>query len=238
MWGYPLGTTIALEPSVSRGGVSATETAQGFIALDVSSAPGNSGGPVVDAEGKVIGILVGSWIAGNQGQTGFKYAAPGIVAATLLADAPAVSVTAQNTVTSRASVASIRPGEGIGGVRLGMTVSQAQQALGLPPTARDANGWYTWETRKIMVLFDNGRALLIGTTSAEEITPEGIRVGATDVDLIRAYGAPVRSSVQSYRGGAYLGWVYEGLYVLLDGSPRRTFALIVIPSGAASSVCR
>jgi len=238
VWGYPLGTNIALEPSVSRGGVSATETAQGFIALDVSGAPGNSGGPVVNSEGKVVGILVGAWIAGNQGQTGFKYAAPATAAAVLLTDAAAVPASAQSATTRRASGATIRPGESIGGLRLGMTVAQAQEALGLPPSGRDSNGWYTWGTRGLMVFFDGGRAVLIGTMNPSEITPEGIRVGATDVDLIRAYGRPVCSSVQSYEGRAYLGWVYDGLLALLDGSPRRIFLLVVIPNGAASALCR
>lgn len=41
LWGYPLGTTIALEPSVAAGVVSATETAEGALALDVSAAPGD-----------------------------------------------------------------------------------------------------------------------------------------------------------------------------------------------------
>ncbi len=143
VWGYPLGTSIALEPSVSRGGVSATETAQGFIALDVTGAPGNSGGPVVNEDGRVIGILVGSWMVGNQGQTGFKYAAPGTVAAGLMADAPAAPAQATVTTGTRASDASIRPGEGIGGVKIGMTVAQAQEAIGLPPTTRNGSGWYT-----------------------------------------------------------------------------------------------
>jgi hypothetical protein len=89
-----------------------------------------------------------------------------------------------------------------------------------------------------MVFFDNGRAMLIGTMSPDEATPEGIRVGATDVDLIKAYGRPVCSAVQSYQGSAYLTWIYDGLFVFLEGSPRRISAVVVIPDGAASYLCR
>lgn len=241
VWGYPLGTDIALEPSVSRGGVSATETPQGFIALDVSGAPGNSGGPVVNDDGKVVGILVGSWMVESkqgQTQTGFKYASPGTVAATLMPDAASAAARyLGGTMVARVEKASIRPGEGIGGVKIGMTVAQAQEALGLPPTAHTA-GWYTWQTRKLIVFFDNGRATLIGTMSTDDVTPEGIRVRSTDVDLIMAYGRPVCSSLLSYEGSAHLAWVYDGLFVLLDGSPRQIFAVVVIPNGWASNLCR
>ena len=45
VWGFPLGTTIASEPSLSQGIVSATESQPGFIVLDAAGAPGSSGGP-------------------------------------------------------------------------------------------------------------------------------------------------------------------------------------------------
>src|SRR2546425_5269796 len=88
VWGYPLGTTIALEPSVAVGVISATETAAGFLALDVSGAPGNSGSPVVNEAGEAVGILVAAWTSGEQGSTGFKYAAAGTTAARMLSELP------------------------------------------------------------------------------------------------------------------------------------------------------
>ncbi len=235
VWGYPLGTAIALEPSVSIGIVSATETAEGFIALDVSGAPGNSGGPVVNAQGKVIGIFVASWSAGRQGATGFKYAAPATVALSLLTTGVA---TAPGTPRTQPSAATVRPGEAVGAVKLGMTPAQAQEAIGLPPTERFPSGWYNWATRKLWVLFENGRAYLIDTEDPADSTPEGIRVGSTDIDLIKAYGPPVCSSVRDYRGKAYLGWYYEGLFLFLDKTPRQVFAIRVLPGGLAADLCK
>ena len=235
VWGYPLGTTIALEPSVAAGIVSATETPNGFLALSVNGAPGNSGGPVVNAEGKVVGILVSSWIAGGEGSTGFKYAASSAAASALLPrDAPAL-VPSTNP-TSEAT--SVRPGDGIGSVKLGMTPAQAQEAIGLPPTERYPSGWYSWQTRKLDIYFKDGKAWLIDTEDPAVATAEGIQVGSSSTDLIKAYGVPVCSSVRSYREKAYLGWYYEGLFVFLSGTPRQVFAVRVLPNGMAAQVCQ
>lgn len=235
VWGYPLGTTIALEPSVAVGIVSATETAQGFIALDVSGAPGNSGGPVVNAEGRVIGIFVASWIAGGHGATGFKYAASSTAASTLLSS---VKPNLAPAAPPQSSDATVRPGNGIGRLKLGMTPAQAQDTIGLPPTKRYPSGWSIWETRKLAIYFDNGKAFMIDTEDPAELTPEGVRIGSTDIDLVKAYGTPVCSSVQTYRGKAYLAWYYNGLFMFLNGSPRHVFAIRVLPNGAATELCR
>lgn len=238
VWGYPLGTTIALEPSVAAGIVSATDTANGFLALDVSGAPGSSGGPVVNAEGKVLGILVGAWVVGTQGATGFKYAAPGTIAASLLSAPGAAVASLQGPDAVQPAAATIRPGDGVGPIKMGMTPAQVQDAIGLPPTQRYPSGWQIWETRKLAVYFDNGKAMMIDIEDAAAVTAEGIRIGSADTDLIKAYGAPVCSSVQQFRGKAYLGWYYEGLFVFLQGSPRQAFAIRVLPNGIAAAVCR
>ncbi len=234
VWGYPLGRAIALEPSVSAGIVSATDTALGFIALDVSGAPGNSGGPVVNAQGKVIGIFVATWVAGRQGATGFKYAVPSTIAASLMT--PGLAPAAETNVVQPASAVTIRPGESIGALKLGMTLPQAQEAIGLPPTDRDGD-FYIWSLRKLMVVFENGKIQIIGTEDPAEVTAEGIRIGATDTDLIKTYGAPLCSSIRPFRGKAYLTWYYEGLFVFLEGTPRRVSTILVMPKGTAREIC-
>lgn len=233
VWGYPLGTAIALEPSVAAGTISATETAGGFLAIDVSGAPGNSGSPVVNEAGEVVGILVGSWIAGEQGSTGFKYAAAGTAAARLLSELPP---TAAEEAGAQPAGTSVLPGEGIGAVRLGMTPAGVQEAIGLPPSRR-VRGWYDWDTRRLSVLFDDGKAVVIYTQDPAAVTAEGIRLGSTDVDLIKAYGGPACSSLFSASGRATLAWVYHGLLVFISGSPRQIGGIAVVPGGFANAVC-
>jgi hypothetical protein len=236
VWGYPLGTTIAVEPSVAAGIVSATQTArEGFLALSVSGAPGNSGGPVLNAEGKVVGILVGSWIAAAEGSTGFKYAVSAATVSALLPSGVPASLQSMAPIPQSTSV---RPGDGIGQVKLGMTPAEVQEAIGLPPTDRYPSGWYSWQTRKLDIYFENGKARLIDTEDPTLVSATGIHVGSSSTDLIKAYGTPVCSSVRSYRDRAYLGWYYEGLFLFLNGTPRQVFAIRVLPNGVASAVCR
>jgi len=237
VWGYPLGTTIALEPSIAAGMISATETPNGFLALDVSGAPGNSGGPVVNETGEVVGILVGAWNAGNHGSTGFKYAAPATTAAKLLAEVPSPAV-GQANGNGQPTSNGVRPAEGIGAVQLGMTPAQVQEAIGLPPSSHSASGWYDWDSRKLSVRFDRGTAVVIYTEDPTAATAEAIHLGSTDVDLIKAYGAPACASLLSFSGRATLGWVYHGMVLFLTGSPRQITALAVVPKGFATAVCR
>ncbi len=67
VFGYPLGTALALRKeqypniTVSVGRISAirrSENSLAAIQLDAVINPGNSGGPVLDGEGRVIGIVV------------------------------------------------------------------------------------------------------------------------------------------------------------------------------------
>jgi len=234
VWGYPGGTEIALEPSVASGIVSATETAEGFIVVDSAGAPGSSGGPVVNAEGKVVAIFTSSWIAGRQGATGFKYAAPGWVALTLIPSASGSPPPA----TASAAEGAIRPGEGVAPIKLGMTPAEAEAAMGLPPTTRDPQGWWEWATRKLVVHFDRGKIDMIYTENNVEATTLGIRIGATDTDLITAYGRPLCSNVMNFRGKALLTWLYEGIWFFLAGTPRAVNGIVIIPNGVSSQVCK
>ena len=74
-FGYPFGRMLAADKgypavSVNTGTITALRRKEGklsTIQLDASVNPGNSGGPVVDKKGNLIGIVV-SGILGGQGQ--------------------------------------------------------------------------------------------------------------------------------------------------------------------------
>ena len=53
--GYPLGEELGLEPTVSRGIISAKR--DDYLQTDASLNPGNSGGPLLDTNGNVIGVI-------------------------------------------------------------------------------------------------------------------------------------------------------------------------------------
>ena len=57
--GYPLATLLDDEVSISRGVVSSNRLIEGvrYIQTDASVNPGNSGGPLIDSKGNVIGIM-------------------------------------------------------------------------------------------------------------------------------------------------------------------------------------
>ena len=80
-FGYPLGTGVPHEPgqypsvSVNVGRITALPKGEGGLSqiqLDAALNLGNSGGPVLDREGKVIGVVA----AGIQGAPGLNYAIP------------------------------------------------------------------------------------------------------------------------------------------------------------------
>ena len=71
--GYPEG--MGLSASITRGIVSRRFTAEGvaYIQTDSAASPGNSGGPLVDACGRVAGVMSGS-IIGERGSEGLHFA--------------------------------------------------------------------------------------------------------------------------------------------------------------------
>jgi hypothetical protein len=237
LWSFPLGTDIAREPSLSRGIISSVETVHGFLNLDITGAPGSSGGAVIDANGRAVAIYTGSWVAGQQ-VSGYRVAVPAAKASGHLANLPTLA-TPTTTAPGGGTSASIRPGDGIGPVRIGMNHNQVIEAIGLPPTGRDMCA--VWATRMLHVCYDKGKAVVIISEDPSAQTAEGIKVGSSDVDLIKAYGAPVCATVRAYtvngQSKTYLTWFYEGMFAWLEGKPRRVVGLLVVPPGLARGVC-
>ena len=58
-WGYALGSFLGDDPTLTRGSISSTNRVfddTKYLQTDASIAPGNSGGPVVDRFGRVVGV--------------------------------------------------------------------------------------------------------------------------------------------------------------------------------------
>ena len=75
--GYPLGTLLpGLTPTVSVGIVSAKRP--GYLQTDASLNPGNSGGPLLNTDGEVIGVVVSRMDEDQQGRpvAGIGFAIP------------------------------------------------------------------------------------------------------------------------------------------------------------------
>ena len=74
--GYPLSEELGLEPTVSLGIISAKR--DDYLQADASLNPGNSGGPLLDANGKVIGVITARVESTETGRpvTGIGFAIP------------------------------------------------------------------------------------------------------------------------------------------------------------------
>ena len=68
-----VGAPLGLAGSVTSGLVSAFRTEDGveYMQFDAPISPGNSGGPIVDADGQVVGVAVGKYVGGGAEGLGF-----------------------------------------------------------------------------------------------------------------------------------------------------------------------
>lgn len=67
--GFPLGPELGREPSVTRGIISAKREDLGFLQTDASLNPGNSGGPLLNEKGCVVGVNTGAIVGTDDGQS-------------------------------------------------------------------------------------------------------------------------------------------------------------------------
>ena len=76
--GFPLGPELGREPSVTRGIISAKREDLGFLQTDASLNPGNSGGPLLNESGCVVGVNTGGIVGTGEGQaiSGINFAIP------------------------------------------------------------------------------------------------------------------------------------------------------------------
>ena len=140
-----IGEPLGLSGSVTRGVVSAlgrpvpagpSDEVLDMIQTDAALNPGNSGGPLVDAQGRVVGITSGSLVADSEGgrPESLGFAIP-IDHARRIADelvrtgratVAGLAVTARDADSTGAAVTDVRPGSGpqTAGLRAGDVVTR------------------------------------------------------------------------------------------------------------------
>jgi hypothetical protein len=111
--GYPLPSPQSPTLTVTHGIVSALRTQAGYIQIDAPVNPGDSGGPVLTRDGKVIGIVDAS----VRGAQNFNFAIPsdfagGVLARVASGGSPAIPMTLP--LTSPASMPLVFSSPGIG----------------------------------------------------------------------------------------------------------------------------
>lgn len=92
--GFPLGPELGREPSVTRGIISAKREDLGFLQTDASLNPGNSGGPLLNEKGCVVGVNTGAIVGTDDGQaiSGINFAVPVNELREALRDVPGIPV--------------------------------------------------------------------------------------------------------------------------------------------------
>ncbi len=244
--GYPRLDVLGAETAtVTTGIISAVRP--GLVQIQAPINPGNSGGPVLNLRGEVIGIVRFTL----QGQQALNFATSIDAAGSLLsrsgltlpvqAPAPAQPVPRPTPVpgtppgqTPSLSPAptggqGIMPGQGIGKVRLGMTLEEAIEAMGrtydLRQRLSSANyTYYYWYLDEPHTLAGNPRfVVFVNNTSARVIdirivgsfrftTPAGNGVFSLPGTFTEEFGSPIRTTQDSvvaetylrFRGGIYI----------------------------------
>lgn len=119
---------------------------------------------------------------------------------------PIALLTACGSGDAARSAPSIRPGESIAGVRLGMAEARVRRVLGEPDQVRPSGlhgGWetYVYRGRRLHVtIADRARVWDVRTLSPADRTAGGVGVGSTEAEVredlprlrCRPYGGPRR----------------------------------------------
>ena len=105
--GFPLGSELGQDATVTRGIVSAKREDLGFLQTDASLNPGNSGGPLLDEYGCVVGVNTAGVVGTDDGQavSGINFAIPVNELKEALRDVPGIAVCEQGAALVVAAAA-------------------------------------------------------------------------------------------------------------------------------------
>lgn len=229
--GYPRVDVLGAESvTVTRGIVSALRPGEGLLQIDAALNSGNSGGPVLNARGEVIGIAVASIRSGQL----LNFAVASNLLRTIATNLNPVAIPAPSPA-SPPSVAQptpppgppgpeeaflITPGQGIGRVRLGMQLQEVTTIMG-PSIGAETNAdgistlrWYAPPSNSGIVV----KATRAGVVYAVRVlndpnyaTLERLRAGSTEDEVRRVLGEPTRINLDQNRGDKFLEYHALGI---------------------------
>lgn len=241
--GYPRVDVLGTESvTVTRGIVSALRPGEGLLQVDAALNPGNSGGPVLNARGEVVGIAVAS-VRGGQ-MLNFAVAsnllrtiATNLNPVAIPAPSPAASPSAAQPSPSPGPAAAeeaflITPGQGVGRLRLGMRLQDVTAILG-PPMGTETNAdgistfrWYAPPSNSGIGVRTTRAGVVYAVHVLNEpsyATFERLRVGSTEDEIRRVLGEPTRINLDENRGDKFLEYHALGINFTINLDSQYSF---------------
>lgn len=216
LFGFPLADVLgAGQVTVTRGIVSAFNERLQLLQVDAASNPGNSGGPVVNGKGEVVGMLIG----GLRDASGLNFvvpAAPLKEFAEVYVGRPRPEISAQPT-PSEILASRLVLGLRMGPVIVDGTVSSLQAMWGEPDTkeASKSGTWWNYVTRRVFILIEDNRVFAAITMSPAYRTEQGWGVGRTSTETKVLFGGP--QSTERVKDGTIWGYYSRGFAAVIRG---------------------
>jgi hypothetical protein len=126
----------------------------------------------------------------------------------------------------------VLPGQAIGPLRLGMTAQDVVSLLGLPDS-RDGDRFWTYQSAaRLRIEFRDGRVRTLTTWDRRAVTQDGLRIGSSHGDVIRALGPNPETTITPTGIWVFRSPIGLGLFI----ERGVVTALVVMPSRAPAVV--
>lgn len=227
LFGFPHADVLgAGQVTVTRGIVSAFNERLQMLQIDAASNPGNSGGPVVNSRGEVVGMLIG----GLREAAGLNFVVP---AAALKEFAEGYVGRPKPEVSAEPTPSELLASRLVLGVRMGPVIvegmaSALHRQWGEPDTKQNTRDgeWWNYVTRRTSVLVQGGRVFAAITLSPAYRTEQGWGIGKSAEETRTAFGAP--QSIERTKDGTLWGYFARGFIAIME-SDKVTAVMVFKP---------
>lgn len=228
LFGFPHADVLgAAQVTVTRGIVSAFNERLQLLQVDAAANPGNSGGPVVNAKGEVVGMLIG----GLREASGLNFVVPAVP---LKEFADSFVGRPRPIISSMPTPSELVASRLVLGIRMGPILVQSsattvQAAWGEPDTKEKAQDgmWWNYVAKRVSILIEDGRVEAALTLSPAFRTEQGWGVGRSAEDTRKLHGGP--QGTERLKTGTM--WIYaaKGFLAVLQGD-KVTAVMIFKPN--------